>query len=76
MCYVSKHKPNIVYYVECDECGDFHAESWDGACRPSTPRFTPEELDEKHGRLGWQLDSFAELEWVDDEVEVPHKVAA
>jgi hypothetical protein len=75
MCYVPKQKPDIAYYAECDICGSFHRHDWNGDCREDTARFTSEKLDEKHGTYGWQLECFAELEWVEDEDDTL-KVAA
>jgi hypothetical protein len=49
MKYVPKHTPGKVYYVDCDICGNFHYEDWDGDCRDNTARYTVEELDAKHG---------------------------
>ena len=65
MRYVPKHKPGKIYYQNCDICGHFHPEGWDGDCRDDDTRFTDEELDLKHGKDGWELQCFAELELVE-----------
>jgi hypothetical protein len=76
MKYVPKHTPGKVYYVDCDICGHFHSEDWDGDCRDNTARYTVEELDAKHGANGWKLEVFDELELVPDEDEIELQAAA
>lgn len=45
-------KPKPRYY-ECGACAAWHALNWNGDCREDAARFTPEALDAKHGRSGW-----------------------
>lgn len=40
-------------YYECGICGDYHPADWDGDCREDVARFTANDLDRKHGALGW-----------------------
>jgi len=40
-------------YYECGICGQYHSVLWDGDCREDAARFTPEDLDAKHGADGW-----------------------
>lgn len=41
------------YYL-CGMCCMYHALDWNGDCRENEARFNPEDLDSKHGSLGWQ----------------------
>jgi hypothetical protein len=45
----------VPVYYECEICGHFHSVNWWGDCREDNARFTDEELDEKHGRNGWEI---------------------
>ena len=76
MCYVPKHEPGKVYYSDCDVCGQFHPEEWDGDC--DHMQYSGEELDSMHGTEGWMLEAFTELVWVSDEdaEPIPLKAAA
>lgn len=65
MKYVPKHKEGVKYYYDCDYCGLFHPEGYDGPC-DEEHTFTDEQLDEKHGKDGWMLEAFAELIEVED----------
>lgn len=48
-----KGKPELPKYYECGICGSFHSAKWNGDCREDGARFAMDELDEKHGPLGW-----------------------
>jgi hypothetical protein len=47
-------------YYECEICGGVHPWDWNGDCRDDANRFAIDELDEKHGALGFELLSMAE----------------
>lgn len=40
-------------YYDCGICGCLHPVTWDGDCRDDANRYAADELDEKHGPLGW-----------------------
>jgi hypothetical protein len=40
-------------YFECPKCGFFHAPGWRGDCRTDGEQFDLSELEELHGRSGW-----------------------
>jgi hypothetical protein len=50
-------------YYECGICGCYHPREWDGDCRENENRFAPDELDARHGPLGW--DAVAMPTWED-----------
>ncbi len=51
-------------YYRCGICESLHPALWGGDCREDANRYAPDELDRKHGALGW------------DEVEMPSADAA
>jgi hypothetical protein len=40
-------------YYRCGICDQWHAAKWNGDCREDEARFFIEDIDEKHGRDGW-----------------------
>lgn len=41
-------------YYRCGICECFHPLEWNGDCRDDENRFTPDELNDKHGGFGWE----------------------
>ena len=50
-------------YYHCGICDHMHNALWDGDCREDAARFFADELDEKHGPVGWDE---IDMEHVDD----------
>lgn len=44
---------NKPQFYECGICGCWHNVEWNGDCRQDDARFSPDDLDEKYGPLGW-----------------------
>lgn len=42
-------------YYECGICGSLHPIAWNGDCRDDANRFEPQQLDENHGPMGWEI---------------------
>jgi hypothetical protein len=47
-----KAKKKVEYYL-CGCCECYHPAKWDGDCRENANRYAMDELDTKHGPLGW-----------------------
>lgn len=41
-------------YEECGCCGAYHPADWYGDCRDDEHRLYADQLDERHGPLGWE----------------------
>ena len=41
-------------YERCGSCDCYHSVDYFGDCRDNNHRFNMDELDEKHGDLGWE----------------------
>lgn len=53
-------KANLAVYYDCGICGGIHQWRFNGDCRDNANRFTPDQLDAKHGPLSYELRSMEE----------------
>lgn len=49
------HQPPLPRYYECGICDCIHPREWNGDCRDDANRFACDELEAKHGPLGFEL---------------------
>ena len=54
-CPLVRRTFQIPKYEECGCCGMIHRAGYDGDCRNDEERFSLEQLDDRHGPLGWVL---------------------
>lgn len=45
-------------YFHCGCCGQFHRVGFSGDCREDAERYNVEDLDERHGREGWEEEEY------------------